>query len=65
MFYDYKCPNKECNNAYRIVTIEKPMKEVSRQENCPLCGCLLERTLESFISSYECKCGGFYGKESR
>ena len=62
--YDYKCNNFKCENFNQITTITKPITDCSIVEICKYCGGLLDRTIESFGSSYQVNCTGFYGKKS-
>lgn len=45
MTYEYYC--KKCD---RRCDIEKPMKDASREEKCPICGCKLQRLYSEFIT---------------
>lgn len=63
MVYDYKCSNDKCANHYNVVKITKTMSECSNLEYCELCGCRLDRTIESLVCGMSIdKTGSFYRK---
>ena len=47
MKYLYKCVNGNCKENNKVVEIEKPMTESSKEENCEICETELNRIYTS------------------
>lgn len=61
MRYNYYCPNADCIDKDKVVTITKKMAESDREEFCETCGGKLERTIESLVCGMSVdKTGSFY-----
>lgn len=62
--YQFNCPNKDCKNNKNTVILNLKISEYDNADkSCPICGNILERTIESLVCGYQ-NDKDFYGKTS-